>query len=88
MSATRLITVYGATGSQGGSVIVSLLQNKTSGFTLRGITRNPRSTKASDLKSKGVEVIKADGFVKNQVVEAFKGSWAVFLNTNSDDPVG
>lgn len=88
MSAIRLITVYGATGFQGGSVIGSLLQNKISDFTLRGITRNPGSTKASDLKSKGVEVVKADGFVKSQVVEAFKGSWAVFINTNSDDPVG
>lgn len=87
MSTTRLITVYGATGSQGGSVIASLLQNKTSGFSLRGTTRNPESTKAADLKSKGVEVVQADGFVKTQVVEAFKGSWAVFINTNSDDPV-
>lgn len=87
MATIRLITVYGATGSQGGSVIASLLENKTSGFALRGTTRSPESSKAADLKSKGVEVVKADGFVKSQAVDAFKGSWAVFINTNSDDPV-
>lgn len=87
MSSQKLITVYGATGNQGGSVIASLLQNKTSGFSLRGITRNVESEKAKALAEQGVEVVKADGFVKEQVIEAFRGSWGVFVNTNSDDPV-
>lgn len=87
MSPSKLITVYGATGSQGGSVVASLLQNKDKTFALRAITRNPESEKASSLASQGVEVIKADGFFKEQVVEAFRGSWGVFVNTNSDDPV-
>ncbi|KAH6873926.1 hypothetical protein B0T10DRAFT_567658 [Thelonectria olida] len=86
MSSTKLITVYGSTGSQGGSVVASLLQNKDKTFDLRGITRNPESEKAKALSSEGVEVVKADGFVKEQVVEAFRGSWGVFVNTNSDDP--
>lgn len=87
MTSNRLITVYGATGCQGGSVIASVLQNKASGFAIRGITRNPESAKALDLRTKGVEVVKANGFAKSQVIEAFRGSWAVFINTNSDDPV-
>lgn len=87
MSSQKLITVYGATGNQGGSVIASLLQNKNSGFSLRGITRNVESEKAKALAEQGVEVVKADGFVKEQVIEAFRGSWGVFVNTNSDDPV-
>lgn len=87
MSSQKLITVYGATGNQGGSVIASLLQNKTSGFSLRGITRSVESDKAKALAEQGVEVVKADGFVKEQVIEAFRGSWGVFINTNSDDPV-
>ncbi|KAH7011457.1 hypothetical protein EDB80DRAFT_891270 [Ilyonectria destructans] len=86
MSSTKLITVYGATGSQGGSVVTSLLQNKSNAFSLRGITRNPNSDKAKALTSQGVEVVKADGFVKEQLIEAFRGSWGVFVNTNSDDP--
>ena len=87
MSSQKLITVYGATGTQGGSVVASLLQNKTSCFTSRGVTRNPESEKAKALSEQGIEVVKADGFVKEQVVEAFRGSWGVFVNTNSDDPV-
>lgn len=87
MSSPQLITVYGATGAQGGSVVQSLLQNKSKAFKIRGITRNPDSDKAKALKEQGVEVVKADGLVKGEVVEAFKDSWGVFVNTNSDDPV-
>lgn len=87
MASSKLITVYGATGSQGGSVVQSLLQNKSQAFNIRGITRNPDSEKAKSLASRGIEVVKADGFVKEEVVEAFRGSWGVFVNTNSDDPV-
>ncbi|CAM1500601.1 Fc.00g097630.m01.CDS01 [Cosmosporella sp. VM-42] len=86
MSSPKIITVYGATGTQGGSVVASLLQNKANAFTVRGITRNPESEKAKALSSQGAEVVKADGFVKEQVIEAFRGSWGVFVNTNSDDP--
>ncbi|POR37239.1 NmrA family protein [Tolypocladium paradoxum] len=86
MSAAKFITVYGATGTQGGSVINSLLQNKSHGFSLRAISRNPESDKAKALAARGVEVVKGDGFVKEQMVEAFKGSWGAFVNTNGADP--
>jgi uncharacterized protein YbjT (DUF2867 family) len=87
MTSSKLITVFGATGSQGGSAVQSLLQNKSQSFKIRGITRNTDSEKAKALASQGVEVVKADGLVKHEVVEAFKNSWGVFVNTNSDDPV-
>ncbi|KAF4452726.1 NmrA-like family domain-containing protein 1 [Fusarium austroafricanum] len=86
MSSTKLITVFGATGSQGGSVVESLIQNKALSFKVKGITRNPDSEKAKTLAGYGVEVVKADGLVKEEVIEAFRGSWGVFVNTNSDDP--
>ncbi|KAG8677413.1 hypothetical protein FPOAC1_003429 [Fusarium poae] len=86
MTSSKIITVFGATGSQGGSVVQSLLQNKSQSFKIRGITRNPDSEKAKALASQGVEVVKADGLVKQELIEAFKGSWGVFVNTNSDDP--
>lgn len=83
--AKKLVTVYGATGAQGGSVARSLLQNP--GFAVRAITRNASSTAAQKLKALGAELVQADGWNKSQVQEAFTGSWAAFVNTNSEDPV-
>lgn len=87
MSPPKLVTVYGATGAQGGSVVRSLLKNKSGAFRVRGITRNPDSDSAKALAAQGVEVVKADGTKADEIERAFAGSWAVFANTNSDDPV-
>ena len=87
MATPQIITVFGATGTQGGSVVDSLLHNKSGAFKIRGITRNSDSEKARELQFKGVEVVQADGLIKEQLVAAFQDSWAVFANTNSDDPV-
>lgn len=87
MSTTKLVTVYGATGLQGGSVVRSLLANKHHEFSVRGITRNPGSDKSKALSRLGVEMVKADGKNLHQIREAFQGSWAVFLNTDTEDPV-
>ncbi|PGH21375.1 hypothetical protein AJ80_03292 [Polytolypa hystricis UAMH7299] len=85
-SSPKLVTVFGATGNQGGSVAQSLLRNKST-FRVRAITRNPESEKALALAAAGAEVVKADGFKKDELVKAFEGSWAVFVNTNTDDPI-
>ncbi|KAF2742839.1 NAD(P)-binding protein [Sporormia fimetaria CBS 119925] len=84
---SKLITVFGATGNQGSSVLRSLAANTSKAFTLRGITRNPESASAKQLSDSGVEVVKADGWDKDSLLAAFKGSWGVFANTNTDDPV-
>jgi hypothetical protein len=63
----------------------SLAKNKT--FHVRGITRNPESEKARELSKVGVEIVQADGWNKEQMLEAFKGSWGAFVNTNTEDPV-
>lgn len=84
---SKVITVFGATGAQGGSVIRSLQANASKAFALRGITRNPDSASAKGLSSSGVQVVKADGWDKDSMVAAFKGSWGAFVNTNSDDSV-
>ncbi|KAF1959115.1 NAD(P)-binding protein [Byssothecium circinans] len=84
---TKLITVFGATGLQGSSVLRSLQANTKKAFSLRGITRNPSSESAQKLSTSGIEVVKADGWDKASLLAAFKGSWGVFVNTNTDDPV-
>ncbi|KAH7139804.1 hypothetical protein B0J13DRAFT_478121 [Dactylonectria estremocensis] len=86
MSASKLVTVYGATGAQGGSVVRSLLRNHSGIFQVRAISRNPDSEAARALAAAGAEVVKADGFKKEELVKSFAGSWGIFVNTNSDDP--
>lgn len=87
MASPKIITVYGATGSQGGSVVESLLKNSSEDFKVRGITRNTDSERSKFLASQGAEMVQAEGFVYQQIVDALKGSWGFFANTNSEDPV-
>ncbi|GAB7352967.1 hypothetical protein MBLNU459_g3538t1 [Dothideomycetes sp. NU459] len=81
---SKLITVFGATGNQGGSVIKNLLADPTLSkeFKIRGITRDVSKPAAKALESQGVEIVGADLNSKDSVAEAIKGSTTVFLVTN------
>ncbi|KAJ7075321.1 hypothetical protein B0H15DRAFT_894311 [Mycena belliarum] len=79
MPSSRIISVFGATGLQGSSVVDALL--KDGSFTPRAITRNPESEAAMKLKARGVEVVKGDNADKSSLVEALRGSEAVFAVT-------
>ncbi|EAW25743.1 NmrA/HSCARG family protein [Aspergillus fischeri NRRL 181] len=78
-----LITVFGATGNQGGAVARSLLQNPA--FKVRALTRDPNSPASRALAAQRAEVHQADGFSRESMLKAFAGSWGVFVNINSDD---
>ncbi|GKZ35886.1 hypothetical protein AbraIFM66950_006719 [Aspergillus brasiliensis] len=82
----KTIAIYGATGAQGSSVINSLLQNQSQPFHIRGITRDPSSSSSQALAAKGVTLVQGDGWDPETLREAFRGSWAAFVNTNSYDP--
>jgi len=90
----KIIAVMGATGTQGGGVLRSLLKDGT--FTVRGVTRNPDSPSSKELKSLGAEVVKADLDDTQSLAEAFKGCygvygvtdfWALFTLHNYDQAV-
>jgi len=80
---TKLVTVFGATGSQGGSVVNAVLSG---GYKVRGVTRHP--DKADQLRQKGVDVVKGDIAVDSvdQLANVMKGSYGAFLLTNFWDP--
>jgi hypothetical protein len=77
---TRLITVVGATGIQGGSVVKSLLGSPT--YSIRAITRNAKSDAAKALASQGIEVVEADVNNVDSLKAAFAGSQAIYAMTN------
>ncbi|KAJ7105055.1 hypothetical protein C8R43DRAFT_1166025 [Mycena crocata] len=80
MSSSRIVSVFGATGTQGSAVVDRLLKDGT--FTPRAITRDPQSEASSKLKARGVEVVKGDAEDKESLVNAIWGSEAVFAMTN------
>ena len=77
---SRLITVFGATGAQGGDVVKALLAGGK--FKVRGITRSVESKKAKELASKGVEMVQANFDEPKSLHKAIAGSYGVFLVTN------
>jgi len=59
MAAKKILTVFGATGAQGGGVISTFLQNTQlkNDWALRGVTRDVSKDSAKKLSSQGVEVV-------------------------------
>ncbi|KAJ7657377.1 hypothetical protein DFH06DRAFT_461568 [Mycena polygramma] len=76
MSSPRIVTVFGATGLQGASVVDAILADGT--FTPRAVTRTPTSEPAMKLAARGAHVVKAELMDKLSLVEAMRGSEAVF----------
>ncbi|KAJ7366453.1 hypothetical protein DFH08DRAFT_763655 [Mycena albidolilacea] len=76
---SRIVSVFGATGLQGGSVVDALLKHGI--FTPRAISRDPQSEASKKLAARGVQVVKGDALNKTGLVGALRGSEAVFAVT-------
>lgn len=76
----KIVTVIGATGIQGGSVIRALQGDPK--YSLRAVTRNTKSDAAKSLAAHGVEVVEADINNVESLRTAFAGSHAIFAATN------
>lgn len=83
---SKIIAVTGATGSQGGGV-VNIMQ-KTPGWTVRAITRNPESESSKKLVAAGVEVIQASFDDESSLVKAFEASIQVLSTEIKSQPLG
>jgi hypothetical protein len=81
---SQLLTVVGATGTQGTSLIDNALKDGT--YKVRGLTRNINSEKAKALAARGVEVVRADINDEQSLIKAFEGSTAIFAITDFFEP--
>jgi len=73
--AQKVVTVFCATGKQGGGAVRYLL--KDGYFGVRAVTRNPEGDSAKALAALGAEVVKADLTDRDSVFKAVKGSYGV-----------
>ena len=80
--ASRIITVFGATGAQGGGLARALLADPAGGFTVRAVTRKPDSDAGRALASAGAEVVAADLDDVASVQRAMNGAHGAFCVTN------
>jgi len=77
----KIITVFGATGSQGGGLAHAILDDPESEFSVRAVTRNAHTKKAVELAHKGAEVIIADIDDKESMHRALEGAYGAYFVT-------
>ncbi|KAL2681185.1 hypothetical protein Neosp_008792 [[Neocosmospora] mangrovei] len=84
MAGKKIITVFGATGQQGGSVVANFLNDaKLSGeWAVRAVTRDVNKESAKKLAALGAEVVQADLSDRQTLDKAVSGAEAVFAVTN------
>jgi uncharacterized protein YbjT (DUF2867 family) len=80
---SQILTVFGATGQQGSSVIDYVLNDTELSrmFKLRAITRDPNSEKAQKLRAKNIEVVRGDVLELASLDAALRDTHTVFLVT-------
>ena len=78
----KLITVFGATGAQGGGLARAILAEPNGEFAVRAVTRKPDSDAAKALARAGAEVVAADLDDATSVVRAMQGAYGAFCVTN------
>ncbi|KAJ7677036.1 NAD(P)-binding protein [Mycena polygramma] len=79
-----IITIFGATGTQGSAVLDAILADGR--YTPRAVSRSLDSDGSKALIAKGVEVVVGNLFDKESLKKAIHGSEAVFGVTNFWDP--
>jgi uncharacterized protein YbjT (DUF2867 family) len=82
MSLKPLITVFGATGAQGGGLVRALLGAADRPFRVRAVTRRPGSAAAQALAERGAEICAADLDDLASVQRAMHGAHGAFCVTN------
>lgn len=81
MPTKKIITVFGATGAQGGGLVRSILDDANGEFSVRAVTRDTNSDKAKELAKLGAEVVAADVDDAEAVQRALDGAYGAYFVT-------
>src|SRR4029079_1809495 len=79
--AKKIITVFGATGAQGGGLVRAIANDPNGEFSVRAVTRDPNSDKAKALAAIGADVIYGDLGDAASVHNALEGAYGAFFVT-------
>lgn len=79
--AKKIITIFGATGAQGGGLAHAILSDKNSEFSVRAVTRDTNSDKAKKLADLGAEVVAADIDDKQSMQKVLEGAYGAYFVT-------
>jgi uncharacterized protein YbjT (DUF2867 family) len=82
MTEKKIVAVVGATGAQGGGLARAILEDASSAFSVRALTRNVASKSARALAERGAHVVFADLDQLDSLERAFEGADAAFCVTN------
>lgn len=82
----KVILVIGATGAQGQAIIDKLLAPAEDGslspYAVRALTRDPDSSRATELAAKGIECVKGRFDHFDSVAAALHGVYGAWVNTD------
>jgi uncharacterized protein YbjT (DUF2867 family) len=81
MAESKIIAVVGATGAQGGGLVRAILNDPSSGFAARALTRDVNADAARDLANLGAEVVSADVDDAETLKRAFEGAYGAYCVT-------
>jgi uncharacterized protein YbjT (DUF2867 family) len=81
MQSKKIITVFGATGAQGGGLAHAILRENDSPFGVRAVTRDINSDKAKELAQLGAEVVAGDIDDRRSVEKALTGAYGAYFVT-------
>jgi uncharacterized protein YbjT (DUF2867 family) len=81
MATKKIITIFGATGGQGGGLAQAIFNDPNSEFTVRAVTRNADTEKVKALASQGAEIVVADIDDPRSLNQAFQGAYGAYCVT-------
>ncbi|MEH6772075.1 NmrA/HSCARG family protein [Maribacter arcticus] len=81
MKKNEIITVFGATGAQGGGLVRAILADTNSEFKVRAVTRDPNSDKAKALAQLGAEIVVADIDDAASIKKTLEGAYGAYFVT-------